>query len=756
MSAKRWRLARLGLATATLFPLLASSLLAAQVSGTVPMAPNSKITPIGPQRQQPPGRQQPAVNGRYQAAPAPSRVQMNVGTVEGFVYWDADQMSHIPAASCSGLAITVNVGSSSGGPLVSYTPLATLSNNFKFIGRVQGLSGGKTVTYNVCAFGYDHVPVGPNLQVKLSITQPLAFSPIAAPQFEVLGPINIINAQCNMLPRIMNPTVGDLTGHWGSCQNMAYGVSFALIHPVMLHTLSSSGGSGGMLGGAAGSGTLLNHGATSSTLAISPTVPAGNTGSPGSRAGIQPGVKNADDLNPQPYPPKGTGVRAGTVQDSSVYSVLEQQGLSRKKMPTMNTNAKREASAAVDAGAKAQIRAKLQSQFASARVLMKTAVGTAPALSEAPELRTLQQQKMYVDGFRTQPGSGSRVPMISPQVNRTIVQNVAESNPKLHAPPTMVCMTPQIRAVNGKTSGVVFTQDPQFNDYIITGCGFGTQGGQVYLSGAVTGGRINMVVKPQQWSDTQIAAEVEPGLTGVLDGWPDLVVAPSNVATPAKFPGARFYAQRESVLLPNIPQQYASLANVTVGDSTHGFGTQYCAGPDVGHLFPCISFNAGPPLDGVTNGHDHRGDPSQTVSNAVDRDGGQLEFKSGEDVYDLSYMAPGFDIDYFVAFWYAWTEDVCEGWANESQKAGDSVGYETNGYYRFYKKTRTKLVVDWGVDHCAWRWLGIFRVDDWYNSGYSLQVYVKGPIGIDPWTGHAIGKPKGLLPSAPVKIVRTP
>ena len=97
-------------------------------------------------------------------------------------------------------------------------------------------------------------------------------------------------------------------------------------------------------------------------------------------------------------------------------------------------------------------------------------------------------------------------------------------------------------------------------------------------------------------------------------------------------------------------------------------------------------------------------------------------------------MAPGSEVDYPNVFWYAWTSDVCEGWASDAfpKKPGDSVGYYTEGYYRFGKKTKTKVVVDWGVDHCAWRWLGVFRVDDWYNSGYSLQVYVKGPIGIDP------------------------
>src|SRR5581483_5155229 len=275
--------------------------------------------------------------------------------------------------------------------------------------------------------------------------------------------------------------------------------------------------------------------------------------------------------------------------------------------------------------------------------------------------------------------------------------------------------------------------DPAYNDYIIMGCGFGTQVGQVYLSGAISNGRIDLVVKAGQWSDTRIEASFQSGLTGVLDGWPDLIVATSPAGSPtAKLPNTRFYAQRQSVLLPYIPQQYVTLANVPVGDATHGGGTQYCPGPDLSHLFPCIAFNAGPPLDGITNGHDYRNSPNEIVSNAVDRDGGQLQFSPGEDVYDLSYMAPGFEIDYPSVSWYAWTSDVCEGWANDSsQKVGDSVGYDTEGHYGWQAKTKTKIVVDWGVDHCKWRWLGIFRVDDWYNSGYSLEVYVKGPIGVD-------------------------
>jgi hypothetical protein len=428
------------------------------------------------------------------------------------------------------------------------------------------------------------------------------------------------------------------------------------------------------------------------------------------------------------------------------------------KMGSMSTNAKRDASPPADAAAKAQIKSKLGAQVTSARQLTGPFVKmTSPTPSEAPEIRTLQQQKAYVASLRTQAGSTGQI-MTPIQVSKTIGSN-QPSNPMLHAPlPNQICPVPQVRAVNGKTSGVVFTQDPLYNDYIITGCGFGTQPGQVYLSGAVTGGRLNMLVKPQQWTDTRIEAVVEPGLTGVLDGWPDLIVASPGTPTPVKFSNSRFYAQRQRVLLPTIPQQHATLANVTVGDNTHGYGTMYCAGPDTTHLFPCVAFNAGPPLDGITNGHDHHGDPSQAISNAVDRDGGQLEFKAGEDVYDLSSMAPGFEIDDVNVFWYAWTQDVCEGWASDAypKKVGDSVGYETNGYYRFYKRTNTKLVVDWGVDHCAWRWLGVFKVNDWYNSGYSLQVYVKGPIGVDPWTGHAINKGVGLGEREPARVIKTP
>jgi hypothetical protein len=452
------------------------------------------------------------------------------------------------------------------------------------------------------------------------------------------------------------------------------------------------------------------------------------------------GVTPTSNLNLQSAPnPAMASTHTGSSESRASWFLSS--GNYAPNMPPINTNPKRDATPAADAATKAQIKSKLAAQLTAA--LQPTRQSTAAALKatvrDASEIQALRSQMTFINSLRTQ-GSLTKGTLVTAQLPNQVVriQSPAISNPLLLAPqPTKVCTTPQIHAVNGKSSGVIFTQDPAYNDYIITGCGFGTQPGQIYLSGAVTGGRINLMAKPNLWSDTQIEAGVEPGLTGVLDGWPDLIVEPSG-SSPVKFPNCRFYAQRQSVMLPSIPQQYASLANVPVGDSTHGFGTKYCPGSDVSHLFPCIAFNAGFPLDGITNGHDHRNDPSQQVSNAVDRDGGQLQFNSGEDVYDLSYLAPGFVVEYASVFWYAWTTDVCEGWASDAfpKKPGDSVAYDTQGHYGWYAKTKTKVVVDWGVDHCAWRWLGIFKVDDWYNSGYSLQVHVMGPIGVDPWTGH--------------------
>jgi len=259
---------------------------AAQITGT--KSPNPNITAPGPQRHGPPAQQQPQAPGTRASQPI-ARLQAN-GNVEGFVYWDTSKLTHKPAGSCSGLAITVSVGSNSGGPLTAYTPIGTLSNNFKYVGQVKEfLAGGKLTVYDVCTYGFDKVPVGPNLQVKLTVTDPYAFSPYAQPQSGILGPIQIINGQCNMLPRITNPTAADLLGHWGTCQNMAYDVNFPMAIPyrpplTAITPPANSGGQSGILSGTPQQG-MLSPGTTQSAKGNSGSLLGNQQSAPGQGGG---------------------------------------------------------------------------------------------------------------------------------------------------------------------------------------------------------------------------------------------------------------------------------------------------------------------------------------------------------------------------------------------------------------------------------------------------------------------------------------
>jgi hypothetical protein len=268
-----------------------------------------------------------------------------------------------------------------------------------------------------------------------------------------------------------------------------------------------------------------------------------------------------------------------------------------------------------------------------------------------------------------------------------------------------VCLTPQIHRVNGASSNVVFTQDPTQNDYIVEGCKFGDAGGQVYLSGAVATGRINMVVI--SWSDSLIEVKVDPALAGVLDGWPDLIVQPTNQPA-ARFANCRFYAQRQIVSLKQIPLNSARLANVNVE-------TEYCASSSQVGL--CMI----------------RNELAGTFANGVDRES-LSSFAPGQDEYYLDSLAPGFVVQGAGPAWYGDSMTVCKLQA-EVAILGDSFEYSTQGHYAAYKKGDRQIVVEWGVEHCAWKWMGIFSISDFYSAGYSLQVTVQGPLCVDPWTG---------------------
>jgi len=286
----------------------------AQISRTAP-APNQNITAPAPQKHGPPAGPQQQIPGTT----VPRQILQNTGagTIEGFVYWDRASISHTPASSCSGLAVTVAVGNSTGGKSTAYQSLATLSNNFKYVGQVkQFVTGGKIKVYDVCTYGYSHVPAGPDLRVTVladtaSLSQPAPFSPMSVPQKDPLGPITIINGQCNMLPHIVNPTASDLFSHWGTCQNMAYDVNF-MMQPAT-QVLNSrptrvssepSGNQMGMLSGARQQGMLAPGTTQSATSPGNQGTLLGNSQPPASQSGGLQNPGSKVELNPQPLPPK--------------------------------------------------------------------------------------------------------------------------------------------------------------------------------------------------------------------------------------------------------------------------------------------------------------------------------------------------------------------------------------------------------------------------------------------------------------------
>src|SRR4051812_4318522 len=261
----------------------------AQVTSAKP--PNPNVTAPGPQRHEPPRGQRPAGNSPSIAnAPPPNpALTPNAGDVEGFVYWDANVITHKPAGTCNGLAVNV-------APAGSTPNSIPTGNHFKYAGQVKEfLAGGKIAVYEVCIYAYDHQPVGPQLQAQLMVTDRNAFSQATTSQPAAVAPITIINAQCNMLPPIVPSSVSDLTAHWGSCQNRAYDVNFALAPAFQV--MSSGGSSGGGMLSSANKGAT-NPGPIQSS-------------SRGMLAGVNPG--------PQQSPSRGmlAGRDPGPVQSPS-------------------------------------------------------------------------------------------------------------------------------------------------------------------------------------------------------------------------------------------------------------------------------------------------------------------------------------------------------------------------------------------------------------------------------------------------------
>ena len=264
---------------------------AQSVSPTMP-PPNRNITAPAPQRQTAPSPRANPLPGAK--APQPILKCTGDGVIAGYVWWDGNTTSHIPAKNCSGLSITVSAGSpsQSSPTLEQFTPIGTYTNNFSYIPNVG--------TDGVCAFAVHQMPVGQDLQVKLDVSTATAFSPISAPAIAIT-PIKIINGKCNNLPPAV-PSPSVLSSNWWTCGNSAYNVNFALRPSA--HMMSSGASTSNTPPSPNARQTLLSSSAPRGMLSGG-TAPSGAGEVPAvqSQGGGMQNPASKVALNPQPLPP---------------------------------------------------------------------------------------------------------------------------------------------------------------------------------------------------------------------------------------------------------------------------------------------------------------------------------------------------------------------------------------------------------------------------------------------------------------------
>jgi hypothetical protein len=668
----------------------------AQISATKP--PNTKITPLGPQAHRPPGQQ-----------------QVMTGTIYGFVYWDATLTSLLGPSVCNAMSITVAVASKS-----PYSPFGAMGTQSHFTPMATAhppVLSVNTTSYDGCAYSYTNAPLGQNLYVKLNLTQPLGqLLPATVAQNPAVGPIQFNNAPCSTLPPLTKATVGNLLGSWGSCQNVAYDVNLPLIILKPLKILSASGGAGGNQSATPGTRVQTNPGPINNPAAVSPgpvqssmlsqtgsqttllntqsptssqsggmLVPAVtpaplssyNTqpGTPGQLLPAKPGGGGATvQLNPQPYPPKGTSSSpagsagfVGGINSSATGGFTG--GVRPALLPALTGGVKvipgrRVRNALAANSLSAVLRQQRQSSVPVSHTL--SASSLPPLAAQPSNARLTTISAMYVPSN-----------LLTPKQNAWCKLSEAQGGP------------PTIFSVAGKNQGqnLVYSPDPQANPYTIVGCGFGNSPGTVQLQllqsqpvnsgwfnsqGSQTSAVYTIQCTIQNWSDHQIVASIAPNTSGVPDwSFIGLQVKTRQAGYAA---GGQFVALRNTVLLANIPQKQVSLYQA---------GSPYFLSP-------------------VSNYYGLNG----TV--AVMRQGlaGPV---AGQDQFSLNLSA-GFVVDSTQTDLL-----VANTASNVTPQLANLNGSTITVTYPVLSATSGNSTN--------------------YYSIYGLKVWVTGPQGIDPWTG---------------------
>jgi hypothetical protein len=275
---------------------------------------------------------------------------------------------------------------------------------------------------------------------------------------------------------------------------------------------------------------------------------------------------------------------------------------------------------------------------------------------------------------------------------------------------------PTITTISGFPTAI-FSPSSLFNPYTIKGCGFGNQMGNVYLTGPFNAGKIKLQVQTTagsqkaparaSWSDTSIIVTVDPQLSGeVLQQNVTLVVEPVGGA-PIQKAGNKFLPAYEDVMLGQIPKSAVKFSQP--GSVGSGKGSVISA-PSLSVVAPDLLYFS----------------PAQVpkgMTAEVWRGGTTSFFAASTDYFDFSGLAQGFWVVSLQLHQEADPTGCDPG--SESFDGSWNTQWESNGNIRVTWKEFRCLYSKLSPDPAVW-------------SDYALNVMVKGPRGIDPWTGRRL------------------
>ncbi len=264
------------------------------------------------------------------------------------------------------------------------------------------------------------------------------------------------------------------------------------------------------------------------------------------------------------------------------------------------------------------------------------------------------------------------------------------------------CSSPGIALINGQAAEAVFTPEAPDNRYRIEGCGFGLEPGKAWIeseSSASSPGGAGRVIGLQLdgsggWSDTEIDAHFEAGLSGIADSTIRLVVQRAD-GTLLQVGGCHFVAARgEPTLIRTIPASWVNL-DPTKSSLRPIRQLEFVSTPLAGDDVPANAVG--------TSALIVRSDPD--------------EFVTGVDAYDFSWLAPGWVVESVQVQKYVVN---CAGDVTRTSTADDwRTAFDAHGFR-----------VWWSRNSCSSFIPPVFHFD-MTSSEYGVKVWVVGPLGTE-------------------------